>query len=450
MRLRLGLIGFDAPCPAPASVAKTTRPASCQPLVLEREREFVLLLVLDVLPLSVHTVPWFPTERPPPATRAGKQPWAGPRPRGHPVPRVHPGVLSACVGCAPRRACERRAAAAGLAGAWPRQFAWMTHSVVVISRVVRLTPEPGHDAGGAWATTLLREAPHMGEHELLLDPAIRNWVLIPIVIIMFLMGLLRNNVTKMLRKDTPPKREQIKINNQLMRCRRLRANGHFLPPNAFYARKGFFCDKEKGVLMVKQVPSPLLRLLLRPTTSSAAAASSSATTTTPAAASRAVALHRRPRPSCPQPPDEHSSPHAWRPATLRACAPLRAPAPSPYAAVARPHPHPHAPRAPSPGGPRPYGHDERPLRHDEHDAGQLRDDGAPDGHDGYAMITLSLILTLTLTLTLTLALIPQMVMMGTLVRVRLRLRLRLRLRVRVRVTDPSPSAWPSPSPWPSP
>jgi hypothetical protein len=47
--------------------------------------------------LSVHTVPWFPTERPPPATRAGKQPWAGPRPRGHPVPRVHPGVLSACV-----------------------------------------------------------------------------------------------------------------------------------------------------------------------------------------------------------------------------------------------------------------------------------------------------------------------------------------------------------------
>ena len=96
----------------------------------------------------------------------------------------------------------------------------------------------------------------MGEHELLLDPAIRNWVLIPIVIIMFLMGLLRNNVTKMMRKDTVPKREQIKINNQLMRCRRLRANGHYLPPNAFYARKGFFCEKEKGILMVKQVPPP--------------------------------------------------------------------------------------------------------------------------------------------------------------------------------------------------
>ena len=96
----------------------------------------------------------------------------------------------------------------------------------------------------------------MGEHELLLDPAIRDWVLIPIVIIMFLMGLLRNNVTKLMRKDTPAKREQIKINNQLMRCRRLRANGHYLPPNAFHARKGFFCEKQKGVLMVKQAPSP--------------------------------------------------------------------------------------------------------------------------------------------------------------------------------------------------
>jgi len=143
-------------------------------------------------------------------------------------------------------------------------------------------PNQATDAAALWRARplLVGGAPHMGEHELLLDPAIRNWVLIPIVIIMFLMGLLRNNVTKMLRKDTPPKREQIKINNQLMRCRRLRANGHFLPPNAFYARKGFFCDKEKGVLMVKQVPPPLLRLLLRPTTSSAAAAASSAATTT--------------------------------------------------------------------------------------------------------------------------------------------------------------------------
>ena len=45
--------------------------------------------------------------------------------------------------------------------------------------------------------------------ELVLDPAIRDWVLIPIVVIMFLMGVLRNNVTKMLKKDSPPNRTQV-------------------------------------------------------------------------------------------------------------------------------------------------------------------------------------------------------------------------------------------------
>ena len=42
--------------------------------------------------------------------------------------------------------------------------------------------------------------------ELLLDPAIRDWVLIPIVVIMFLMGVLRNNVMKMMRKEAVPAR----------------------------------------------------------------------------------------------------------------------------------------------------------------------------------------------------------------------------------------------------
>ena len=45
----------------------------------------------------------------------------------------------------------------------------------------------------------------MGE-ELVLDPAIRDWVLIPIVVIMFLVGILRNNVMKMMRKETVRRR----------------------------------------------------------------------------------------------------------------------------------------------------------------------------------------------------------------------------------------------------
>jgi len=88
--------------------------------------------------------------------------------------------------------------------------------------------------------------------ELILDPAIREWVLIPIGIIMFLMGILRNNVTKMLRSETPPDRKQVKLNNQLMRSRRLRANGQFIPASAFSGRKVFFVTKETGILMQKQ------------------------------------------------------------------------------------------------------------------------------------------------------------------------------------------------------
>ena len=44
--------------------------------------------------------------------------------------------------------------------------------------------------------------------ELVLDPAIRDWVLIPLVLIMFLMGMLRNNATRMMRKDVVPDAER--------------------------------------------------------------------------------------------------------------------------------------------------------------------------------------------------------------------------------------------------
>ena len=95
-------------------------------------------------------------------------------------------------------------------------------------------------------------------HELALDPAIRDWVLIPIVLIMFFMGLVRNNVTQLLRKDVPAKREQVQQNNQLMRARRLRANAQYIPVAAFAARKQFFVNKDIGVFMQKmEAPNPM-------------------------------------------------------------------------------------------------------------------------------------------------------------------------------------------------
>jgi len=100
--------------------------------------------------------------------------------------------------------------------------------------------------------------------DLVLDPSIRDWVLIPIFVIMFLMGILRNNVTKMMRSSEKTKRDTVQQNNLLMRARRLRANAGWVPAAAFAARKHHFCDKEKGLLMQKQdAPNPMAAMSVR-------------------------------------------------------------------------------------------------------------------------------------------------------------------------------------------
>lgn len=86
---------------------------------------------------------------------------------------------------------------------------------------------------------------------LMLDPSIRDWVLIPLVLIMFLIGIIRNNITKLLRKETPPNPTQVQHNNQLMRARRLRANAPYIPHASFASRRQYFCNKETGILAQK-------------------------------------------------------------------------------------------------------------------------------------------------------------------------------------------------------
>lgn len=94
--------------------------------------------------------------------------------------------------------------------------------------------------------------------EIELDPAIRDWVLLPLMLVLFLMGLLRNNVAKLMRKDIPTKRADVERNNTLMRARRLRANARFLPPAAFAMRKRYFIDDNAGVLNQKiDAPNPM-------------------------------------------------------------------------------------------------------------------------------------------------------------------------------------------------
>ena len=77
-------------------------------------------------------------------------------------------------------------------------------------------------------------------HDLILDTQIRNWVLLPIVFILFLYGILRNNIGIFLRSERPSPLSAIRDRQLLIRSNRLRSNASFLPPQASSTRQVHF------------------------------------------------------------------------------------------------------------------------------------------------------------------------------------------------------------------
>ncbi|KAI9251399.1 integral membrane protein DUF106-domain-containing protein [Phascolomyces articulosus] len=78
---------------------------------------------------------------------------------------------------------------------------------------------------------------------MLLDPAIRDWVLIPIMIVMVLVGILRHHITMLLTGQ--PKKPQVKAireSKALLRGMRLRTFGNHIPAHAFSMRKAILAD----------------------------------------------------------------------------------------------------------------------------------------------------------------------------------------------------------------
>ncbi|OBZ86714.1 ER membrane protein complex subunit 3 [Choanephora cucurbitarum] len=83
---------------------------------------------------------------------------------------------------------------------------------------------------------------------MILDPAIRDWVLIPIMIVMVLVGILRHYIT-MLITGTPkrPQLKAIRESKALLSGLRLRSIGNYVPQHAFNVRKAYLADAfEKG------------------------------------------------------------------------------------------------------------------------------------------------------------------------------------------------------------
>ncbi|KAH9810588.1 integral membrane protein DUF106-domain-containing protein [Melampsora americana] len=76
------------------------------------------------------------------------------------------------------------------------------------------------------------------EQDIRLDPAIRNWVLLPITLVMLLVGILRHYAMQLLHTDPKPiSLKSLREQRILLRSNYFRSNGHFLNPTRFENRR---------------------------------------------------------------------------------------------------------------------------------------------------------------------------------------------------------------------
>jgi len=82
--------------------------------------------------------------------------------------------------------------------------------------------------------------------DLLLDPAIRVWVFMPIVLITFLIGIVRHYVAILFTTKKKVDMQALRDSQYLMHGRMLRENGRFLPKSSYSARKQLYNDETNG------------------------------------------------------------------------------------------------------------------------------------------------------------------------------------------------------------
>ena len=101
--------------------------------------------------------------------------------------------------------------------------------------------------------------------DLHLDPAIRSWVFVPIIVISFLTGIIRHYAYLLMfqkkKSDIAGVQDRCVIyaiffdhyrllfcSHYLAKVRLLRENGRVLPPASFQMRKNYYTDEETGYL----------------------------------------------------------------------------------------------------------------------------------------------------------------------------------------------------------
>ena len=86
---------------------------------------------------------------------------------------------------------------------------------------------------------------------LLIDPQIRNYCLIPLILVTFLVGVFRSSLRKYLKNDRAQDADKIMHMGRINRAKRLRTNAKYVPREGFEIRKSYLADKDKGILRQK-------------------------------------------------------------------------------------------------------------------------------------------------------------------------------------------------------
>jgi len=90
--------------------------------------------------------------------------------------------------------------------------------------------------------------------ELLIDPNIRVWVFLPIVVITFLVGIIRHYVSMLISSQKKVELTQIQDSQAMIRARLLRENGKYLTAQSFAMRRHYFNNDETGYFKTQKRP----------------------------------------------------------------------------------------------------------------------------------------------------------------------------------------------------
>lgn len=92
---------------------------------------------------------------------------------------------------------------------------------------------------------------------ILLDPAIRDWVLFPLIVLMIFVGILRHYVTLLLKSTPKVKLTTANDAKPVSYARLLLVNGRYLSPSGYKQRSERFCGQGSGLLRKKVEHNPM-------------------------------------------------------------------------------------------------------------------------------------------------------------------------------------------------